>query len=52
MRVTAALAVVLLLTGCSLASPEVAPTPTPSATPVFASEEEALAAAEEAYAAY
>lgn len=52
MRVTAALASVLLLTGCTLASPEASPTPTPSATPVFASEEEALAAAEEAYAAY
>ncbi len=53
MRVIAALAVVLLLTGCSAASPEAAPsTPSPSATPVFASEEEALAAAEEAYAAY
>jgi hypothetical protein len=41
-----------LVAGCSAEEPPVAETPTASATPVFASEEEALAAAEEAYAAY
>ena len=52
MRVIAALALVLLLAGCVPTAPETSPTPVPTATPVFASEEEALAAAEEAYAAY
>lgn len=42
------IALVLLLTGCI---PQQAP-PEPTPTPVFASEEEALAAAEEAYADY
>ncbi|MEJ3405011.1 hypothetical protein WDJ51_09715 [Rathayibacter sp. YIM 133350] len=41
----------LVLTGCEPAA-EPRPTPTPTATPVFASDEEALAAAEKAYAAY
>jgi len=51
--VLAALAVVLSLSGC-FAEDEPAPTtpPVPTATPVFATEEEALAAAEEAYANY
>ena len=51
--VLAALAVVLSLSGC-FADEEPAPTtpPVPTATPVFATEEEALAAAEEAYANY
>jgi len=46
------LAVILLLAACGggNAVPTLAPTPT--TTPLFASEEEALAAAEEAYAAY
>lgn len=50
----AALAIVttLVLGGCVPSEPSASPTPEPSATPVFASEEEALAAAEEAYAAY
>lgn len=52
MRVIAALALVLLLSACVPTSPEPTPTPSPAVTPVFASEEEALAAAEEAYAAY
>ncbi|RQP09307.1 MAG: hypothetical protein EAS51_12165 [Microbacteriaceae bacterium] len=40
----------LVLTGCLPSSPAPSPPPTPDADPVFASEEEALAAAEEAYA--
>ena len=53
-----AAAVALVLVGALSASgraseaPAADPTPTPSATPLFASDEEALAAAEEAYAAY
>lgn len=49
-----ALAAVLVLgmTGCVGGDPLPTLPPTPSTTPVFASEEEALAAAEEAYAAY
>lgn len=47
-----ALAGVLLLAGCDGGTPIPTLPPTPSATPIFASEEEALAAAEEAYAAY
>lgn len=49
----AGLAVIgLLLVGCvpDVAAPD--PTPTPTSAPVFASDEEALAAAEAAYAAY
>lgn len=42
----------LLLSGCLPQSPTVMPTPQPSSTPVFASDEEALAAAEAAYAEY
>lgn len=52
MRVTAALALMLLLSGCVPTPPAETPVASPSPTPVFASEEEALAAAEEAYAAY
>lgn len=52
MRVIAALALVLLLSGCVPTPPAETPIASPSPTPVFASEEEALAAAEEAYAAY
>jgi len=40
------------LSGCFAATPVEPPAPTASATPVFASEKEALAAATEAYAAY
>lgn len=42
----------LALSGCGGGDPLPTLPPTPSSTPVFASEEEALAAAEEAYAAY
>ena len=52
----AAVALVLVgalsASGCASEAPSADPTPTPSATPLFASDEEALAAAEEAYAAY
>ncbi|WP_309619479.1 hypothetical protein [Salinibacterium sp.] len=43
---------VLLLSGCVPQQSTNTPTPEPSSTPVFASEEEALAAATAAYAAY
>jgi hypothetical protein len=57
MRRTASLPLPLLLTalllaGCTDPSPMPTPPPTPSQTPVFASDEEALAAAEEAYGKY
>jgi hypothetical protein len=42
----------LLLAGCGGGDPIPTLPPTPTATPIFASEEEALAAAEEAYSAY
>ena len=42
----------LLFSGCGGGAPIPTLPPTPSATPIFASEEEALAAAEEAYVAY
>lgn len=52
---SAAVAVGLLLTGC-VGAPAPTPTPTPAeesaAAPIFASDEEALAAAEAAYEAY
>jgi predicted small lipoprotein YifL len=54
-RVVGAAAVVLgmlALSGCGTGDPIPTLPPTPSTTPVFASEEEALAAAEDAYAAY
>jgi hypothetical protein len=47
-----ALVGVLLLTGCSEPTHPILPSPRPSSTPIFASDEEALAAAEKAYAAY
>ena len=47
-----AVAILVAISGCDAADPRVTPAPTPSATPVFASDEEALAAAEAAYAAY
>ena len=55
MRLPAALAItliVLVLTGCRTPDPVVTPAPESTSTPLFASDEEALAAAEEAYAAY
>ncbi len=52
-RLLPALALVaVLLTACVPESPIVTPPPEPTATPVFASDEEALTAAEEAYAKY
>jgi hypothetical protein len=45
-------ALLLSLTGCTSAPAEPTATPSPTATPVFASDEEALAAAEKAYADY
>lgn len=47
-----AAAVLLGLTGCSPTPPPIELPPSPSSTPLFASEEEALAAAEEVYGAY
>ena len=40
------------LSGCGTGSPVEIPTQQPTSTPIFASDEEALAAAQEAYAAY
>lgn len=48
----ALLATTLLLTGCVPSEPIITPAPEPSVTPIFASDEEALAAATEAYAKY
>ena len=48
----AALAVVLLLSGCVPTPSRASPPPKPRTTPVFTSEAEALAAATKAYAAY
>jgi hypothetical protein len=42
----------VILAGCTKADPIVTPTPTPSSTPLFASEADALEAATAAYAAY
>ena len=44
--------VAVLLSGCLPPQPVLAPTPEPTSTPIFASDEEALAAAEAAYGAY
>lgn len=52
LRAGAALALVALLAGCAPATPRITPQPVPSATPLFASDEEALAAAVAAYSAY
>jgi hypothetical protein len=46
------IAAVLSLGACQQQHDPIVPSPAPSATPVFASDEEALAAAEEAYRAY
>ena len=48
----AALAVALVLSGCVPTTSPAGPAPRPSATPIFATEAEALAAATKAYAAY
>lgn len=50
--VAPALLAALVLTGCLPSGPAATPPPTPDAEPVFASDEEALAAAEEAYSKY
>ncbi|MCU1558747.1 MAG: hypothetical protein JWN09_2742 [Microbacteriaceae bacterium] len=47
-----ALAAALALSGCVPSGPLVTPAPEPSSTPIFATEDEALAAATAAYAAY
>ncbi|MES2171526.1 MAG: hypothetical protein V4479_12525 [Actinomycetota bacterium] len=52
MRIIALAALTLLLTGCVPADPIVTPVPVPSATPLFATDADALKAAEDAYAAY
>ena len=49
---TLVLALALAASGCAPEAPRDGHTPTPSATPLFATDEEALTAAEEAYAAY
>lgn len=51
MRALALLLPLVVLAGC-VGPPVVTPVPTPTATPVFASDEEALAAAEDSYRAY
>ncbi|WP_411700093.1 hypothetical protein [Conyzicola sp.] len=50
--VTLVLVAALAATGCAPEGPVADDTPTPTSTPLFASDEEALAAAKEAYAAY
>jgi hypothetical protein len=50
--VSLAFAAMLSVGGCSVPSPSSTPTPQPSSTPVFANDEEALEAAEAAYAEY
>jgi hypothetical protein len=52
MRIIALAALTLLLTGCVPSDPVVTPVPVPSATPLFATDADALKAAEDAYAAY
>ncbi len=52
MRIIALAALTLLLTGCVPADPVVTLVPVPSTTPLFASDADALKAAEDAYAAY
>ena len=51
-RLILAVAILLALAGCAPAGQQAASSPTARATPVFASDAEALAAAEKAYAAY
>jgi hypothetical protein len=50
--VTLVIAAGLSASGCAPDAPEPKPAPSPSVTPLFATDEEALAAAEQAYAAY
>ncbi|MBB5633881.1 hypothetical protein BKA04_002104 [Cryobacterium mesophilum] len=48
----ATLLAILLLAGCVPSEPVISPPPEPHSTPIFASDEDALAAATEAYAKY
>jgi len=50
--VAVGIAVAMTASGCTKQPPPLAPDPTPTVRPVFASDAEALAAAEKAYAAY
>lgn len=50
--VALAITAVVLLSGCVPQEPEILPPPEPTSEPVFASDEEALAAATKAYEAY
>ena len=50
--VATTLALGLALAACSTGGTPLPPAPSPSVTPVFASDEEALAAAKDAYTAY
>jgi hypothetical protein len=52
LRPAALLVATLLLAGCTPSELTVTPAPEPTAAPIFASDEEALAAATEAYAKY
>lgn len=52
LRSAVAVLAVLLVAGCVPGEPVITPEPDPGVTPVFASDEEALAAATEAYARY
>lgn len=52
LRPAALLVATLLLTGCVPGDPVITPAPEPSGTPIFSSDEEALAAATDAYAKY
>lgn len=52
MPAATALAIVVTLTGCHSEAPVVIPTAAPTSTPVFANDEEALAAATKAYGEY
>ncbi|MCU1423609.1 MAG: hypothetical protein JWN36_3260 [Microbacteriaceae bacterium] len=52
MRIAVVFLSVLVLTGCVGSDPTVTPAPTPTSTPLFASDAEALKAAEAAYKRY
>ncbi|MCC6270222.1 MAG: hypothetical protein IT190_02980 [Microbacteriaceae bacterium] len=52
LRPAALIVATLLLAGCTPSEPTVTPAPEPTTAPIFASDEEALAAATEAYAKY
>ncbi|MEO7349354.1 MAG: hypothetical protein ABIW32_05800, partial [Terrimesophilobacter sp.] len=52
LRPAVLLVATLLLSGCVPSEPVITPVPEPSVTPIFASDDEALAAATDAYAKY